>query len=66
MEPHSVSVRHFGRKITFPLHVAPAVRFALSEESFAIRELPGDLDDPGKATLARRLIREGLLAVCPT
>lgn len=64
MEPHSVTVRHFGRKISFPLHVAPAVRFALSEERFAVRDLPGDLDDSGKLTLARRLVREGLLAAC--
>jgi lysine-specific demethylase/histidyl-hydroxylase NO66 len=62
MEPHAVSVRHFGRKITFPIYVAEAVRFALSQERFAIRDLPGDLDDSGKLTLARRLVREALLA----
>lgn len=63
---HGVSVRHFGRKITFPLHAAPAVRFALGEKRFAIRDLPGDLDASGKLALARRLIREGLLVTCPT
>lgn len=63
LEPHSATVRHFGRKISFPLHVAPAVRFALSEERFAVRDLPGDLEDSGKLTLARRLIREGLVAM---
>jgi len=61
VDSHSVSVRHFGRRITFPLHVAPAIRFALSQQRFAVRDLPGDLDDSGKLTLARRLIREGLL-----
>lgn len=61
VDGHSVSIRHFGRKITFPLHVAPALRFALSQKRFAIRDLPGDLNDPGKLTLARRLVREGLL-----
>lgn len=65
VEPRAVSVRHFGRKITFPLHVASAVRFALSQERFRIRDLPGDLDDAGKLTLARRLVREGLLVTCP-
>jgi hypothetical protein len=59
MEPRSVSVHLFGRKITLPLHAAPAVRFALSQERFAVRDLPGDLDDSGKLTLARRLIRKG-------
>ena len=57
----SVSVHHFGRKITFPLHVAPALQFALARDRFAVRDLPGDLDDEGKLTLVRRLIREGLL-----
>lgn len=60
-DSQSVSVHHFGRKITFPLHVAPAIRFALSQERFVVRDLPGDLDEPGKITLARRLTREGLL-----
>jgi len=62
----SVSVRHFGRKITFPLHVAQAVHFALSQKPFVIRDLPGDLDDSSKLTLARRLVREGLLMECRT
>lgn len=66
VEQNSVSVRHFGRKITFPSHVAPAVRFALSQKPFAVRDLPGDLDDSGKLTLARRLVREGLLVTSPT
>ena len=66
MDRHAVSVHHFGRRITFPLHAAPAIRFALDQERFAIRDLPGDLDVAGKLTLARRLIREGLLVTCPT
>ena len=57
----SVSVHHFGRKITFPLHLASSLQFALTHEGFAVRDLPGDLDDSGKVTLARRLIREGIL-----
>ena len=64
-DEHSVSIGHFGRKITFPPYVAPAVRFALSQKRFAIRDLPGDLDDSGKLTLARRLVREGLLITRP-
>lgn len=65
-DPEAVSVRHFGRKITFPLHVAPAIRFALGQKRFPVRDLPGDLDDSGKLTLARRLVREGLLVTCQT
>jgi len=56
-----ISVRCFGRRITFPLAAAPAVRFALSCDRFAVHDLPGDLDAAGKLTLVRRLILEGLL-----
>jgi hypothetical protein len=60
---NSVSVRCFGRKITFPHTAGPAVQFALSCDRFAIQDLPGDLDSAGKITLVRRLILEGLLVV---
>lgn len=62
----SDSVDCFGRKITFPPHVREAVRFALSHSRFAIRDLPGNLDDAGQLTLIRRLIREGLMVVVST
>jgi len=57
----SASVDCYGRKITFPLHASEAVRFALSNPEFVVRDLPGDLDDAGKLALIRRLIREGLV-----
>lgn len=57
----ATTVDCYGRKITFPAHVTEAVHFALSNSKFACRELPGDLDETGKLTLIRRLIREGLL-----
>ena len=53
----------YGREIAFPSHATEAVRFALSNSKFAVCELPDDLDEPGKLTLVRRLIREGLLMV---
>ena len=59
----STSVDCYGRRVAFPARVSKAVRFALNRSEFAICELPGDLDDAGKLTLVRRLIREGLLAV---
>jgi ribosomal protein L16 Arg81 hydroxylase len=58
---NSISVRCFGRQITFPGEVALAVQFALRRDRFAVNDLPGDLDASGKLTLVRRLIREGLL-----
>lgn len=60
---NAVSVRCFGRRITFPRAVAHAVQFALSSDRFAVRDLPGDLDAAGKVTLVRRLILEGLLVI---
>jgi len=62
----SASVDCFGRRIIFPVHATEAVRFALRNSHFVVRELPGDLDDAGKLTLVRRLIREGLVAARTT
>ena len=59
----SASVACYGRTITFPSHTAEAVGFALGRPQFAVSELPCDLDDEGKLTLVRRLIREGLVLV---
>jgi ribosomal protein L16 Arg81 hydroxylase len=59
----ATTVDCYGRKITFPAHAAQAVHFALSNTKFTCRDLPGDLDEAGKLTLVRRLIREGLLMV---
>jgi hypothetical protein len=50
-----------GRRVTFPRYTEDALRFALNHPRFVVRDLPGDLDDAGKLTLARRLIREGII-----
>lgn len=55
----------YGRQITFPPQAGKAVRFALGNPKFLVRDLPGNLDGPGKLTLVRRLIREGLVTVLP-
>lgn len=61
----SVVVHLGGRKITFPSFAAAALRYALGHPEFLVRDLPGGLDDAGKLTLVRRLIREGLaMALC--
>jgi ribosomal protein L16 Arg81 hydroxylase len=57
----SESLDCYGRKITFPTQAREAVRFALNHPRFVVGSLPGDLDDAGKLTLIRRLIREGLV-----
>ena len=59
----STSVHAFARKITFPAYADSALRFALSQPRFPIRDLPGNLDENGKLVLVRRLVREGLMVV---
>lgn len=56
----SVVLECYERTIKFPVRAGEALRFALNHADFAVRDLPG-LDDKGKLTLVRRLIREGLL-----
>ncbi len=57
----SVAIECQGRTITFPRFVREALEFALGQPKFRVKELPGGLDDDGKLTLVRRLIREGLV-----
>lgn len=47
--------------ITLPSFASEPMQFALRGQPFAVRDLPGQLDDPGKVVLVRRLIKEGLL-----
>lgn len=61
-----VTVDCYGRTISFPIHAREVVGFALNHSEFAVRELPGDLDDAGKLALIRRLIREGLVVAFAT
>ena len=42
---------------------APALRFIAAEPRFAVRSLPDSLANESKLVLARRLVREGLLAI---
>jgi mannose-6-phosphate isomerase-like protein (cupin superfamily) len=48
-------------EIALPAAVSEQVRFCLKGPSFQVEALPGELDDPGKITLVRRLVQEGLL-----
>ena len=48
-------------EITLPAAVSEQLRFCLRGPSFLVEELPCELDDPGKITLVRRLVQEGLL-----
>lgn len=59
----STLVYAFARKISFPAYADSALRFALSQPRFSIRDLPDNLDEDGKLVLVRRLVREGLMVV---
>jgi lysine-specific demethylase/histidyl-hydroxylase NO66 len=48
-------------RLTFPAAVREPLTFALQGQPFAVRDLPGRLDDAGKLVLVRRLVKEGLL-----
>jgi len=50
-----------SRQIAMPGYAAPALSFALTSESFRIRNLPGSLTDSGKIVLVRRLMQEGAI-----
>lgn len=56
-----VVVKLHGRRIVFPAHAREPLAFALAHPRFSLRELPGELDETGRLTLGRRLIREGLV-----
>jgi hypothetical protein len=55
-----------GRSVSLPRHVRRAVGYALAHRRFTSRDLPDTLDDEGKLTLVRRLVREGALRVLAT
>ncbi len=53
-----------GRELRFPARARDEVLACFeAEEPFRPSELPGDLDDAGRLTLVRRLVREGFLRV---
>jgi hypothetical protein len=51
-----------GKRLVFPAGVAPELEHAIGTlEPFRPSELPGRLDEAGRLTLVRRLVREGFL-----
>ncbi len=55
-------LRFAGRELRLPAGGWAALHFAVTaDREFAVRDLPDCLDADGKLTLARRLVREGVL-----
>ena len=50
----------YGGAINFPKFAIDALRYAMEHDTFTPAQLPG-LDDEGRVTFVRRLIREGVL-----
>jgi bifunctional lysine-specific demethylase and histidyl-hydroxylase NO66 len=61
-----VTLDYEGRRLVFPAHVRPELE-ALATAEGPVRpvDLPGELDQPGRLVLVRRLVREGFLRVSP-
>jgi hypothetical protein len=56
-----VTLNFGANTLTLPDFTYPTIAAALAGEPAVIADLPGPLDDDGKVTLLRRLIREGLV-----
>jgi hypothetical protein len=51
----------YGSAFAFPKFAESALRYAVSHDDFAVKDLPGAIDDNGKLVLVKRLVREGVL-----
>jgi JmjC domain len=53
-----------GKEVRFPSHAAAEVEACFEADGpFRVADLPGELDEPGRLVLLRRLLREGFLRV---
>ncbi|MEO8300169.1 MAG: cupin domain-containing protein [Rhizomicrobium sp.] len=57
----SVSIYVGARTVTFPGFFGAALDFALKTPRYAVRDLPGDLEDEEKLAFAERVMQEGLI-----
>lgn len=59
----TVSLEFHGKGVRMPARVAAELRFAARTPTFTARDLPGDLDDPGRVVLVSTLVQEGFLTL---
>jgi hypothetical protein len=59
----SVTIQFPGARMRAPTHLGSALEFISKATRFPVSALPGGLSDNSKLTLARRLIRDGLLTI---
>jgi ribosomal protein L16 Arg81 hydroxylase len=61
---NGVTLAYEGKRVTFPPQASDAVLFCFeADRPFTAEDLAGDLDEPGRLVLVRRLVREGFLRV---
>jgi ribosomal protein L16 Arg81 hydroxylase len=57
-----MTLSYEGKTISFPEHARAELEAVFAAEGpFRAADLPGDLDEPGRLVLVRRLVREGFL-----
>jgi len=63
IRPHTetITLNVGTRSVTFPDFFGEALKFALETPSFAIRDLPGDLEDEERLVFIERLMQEALV-----
>jgi hypothetical protein len=59
----SVSIQFPGNRMRAPKQLGPALEFISKASRFPVSDLPGGLSDNSKRTLAKRLVRDGLLKI---
>lgn len=57
----SVRINYGARSIVFPAFFREALEFALGRPAYAIRQIPGDLEDEERIVFIERLLQEGLV-----
>jgi hypothetical protein len=57
------SLRFNGKMVQMPARVERELAFILRSQDFRAIDLPGELDEEGRLTLVRSLVREGLLTI---
>jgi len=62
-EAATVSIQFPGNRMRAPKQLGPALEFIAKASRFPVSALPGGLSDNSKLTLARRLVRDGLLKI---
>ena len=58
-----VSIRFPGNRTRAPKQLGPALEFIAKASRFKVGDLPGGLSDNSKLTLAKRLVRDGVLTI---